>query len=135
MLAGKPGFGFEKIKNKIDQSNSNVELLGYVSEEQKNVLQRESKALLLVSEEEGFGIPVLEGFDWGTSVIASDIPTLREVGGDACIYVNNQNPKDIADGLEFVVGNYDESVPKGFLRLGFFDWNKTINTIIKTFTN
>ncbi len=129
ILAGKSGFGFEKIKKQIQKSNANIVLKDYVSDEEKNILQRESRAVVLVSTEEGFGIPVLEGFDWGTQVVVSDIPALREVGGDACIYVDPYDLDDIVQGLELALG--DCEYEKGFLRLKDFDWNKMI-VIIKT---
>jgi glycosyltransferase involved in cell wall biosynthesis len=41
-------------------------------------------ALVLVpSEREGFGLPILEALAAGAPVLASDIPPLREVGGEA----------------------------------------------------
>jgi glycosyltransferase involved in cell wall biosynthesis len=44
-------------------------------------------ALVLVpSEREGFGLPVLEGLARGTPVVASDIPALRETGGALATY-------------------------------------------------
>jgi glycosyltransferase involved in cell wall biosynthesis len=47
---------------------------------------RRSALVLLPSEREGFGLPVLEALACGTPVIASDIDALREVGGDAVRY-------------------------------------------------
>jgi glycosyltransferase involved in cell wall biosynthesis len=47
---------------------------------------RRSALLLLPSEREGFGLPVLEALACGTPVVASDIPPLREVGGYAATY-------------------------------------------------
>jgi glycosyltransferase involved in cell wall biosynthesis len=47
---------------------------------------RRANLLLLPSDSEGFGMPVLEGLAAGTPVLASDIAALREVGGDAVEY-------------------------------------------------
>jgi glycosyltransferase involved in cell wall biosynthesis len=57
-----------------------------LSREQLAQLYRQASAVLIPSEAEGFGLPVIEALACGAVVIASDIPTLREVGGDATLY-------------------------------------------------
>lgn len=47
---------------------------------------RRAALVLVPSEREGFGFPVVEALACGTPVIASGIPVLREVGGDAVVY-------------------------------------------------
>jgi glycosyltransferase involved in cell wall biosynthesis len=49
-------------------------------------LYRGAALVLQPSEAEGFGLPVLEALACGAVVVASDLPVLREVGGDAVIY-------------------------------------------------
>ena len=49
-------------------------------------LYRKAALVLLPSEAEGFGLPVIEALACGAVVIASDIPTLREVGGEAAVF-------------------------------------------------
>ncbi len=52
---------------------------------------RRADVLLQPSEAEGFGLPVIEGLACGTPVVTSDIPALREVGGDAAVYCGVAN--------------------------------------------
>ena len=47
---------------------------------------RRATLLLLPSEAEGFGLPLIEALACGCPVVASDIPVLREVGGPAAAY-------------------------------------------------
>jgi len=49
-------------------------------------LYRGASAVLLTSEAEGFGFPVIEAMACGAAVVASDLPALREVGGNAALY-------------------------------------------------
>jgi glycosyltransferase involved in cell wall biosynthesis len=49
-------------------------------------LYRRAALVLVPSEAEGFGFPVVEAMACGAVVVASDIPVLREVGGDAAVF-------------------------------------------------
>lgn len=47
---------------------------------------RRAPLVLLPSEAEGFGLPVVEALACGAAVVASDLSVLREVGGEAVTY-------------------------------------------------
>ncbi|HVN29819.1 MAG TPA: glycosyltransferase [Candidatus Binataceae bacterium] len=60
--------------------------LPFVGRKVLGAIYRRAALLLVTSEAEGFGLPVIEGLACGTPVVASDIPALREVGGSAAEY-------------------------------------------------
>ncbi len=47
---------------------------------------RRAAVVLQPSEAEGFGLPIIEALACGAAVVASDLPVLREVGGEAAVY-------------------------------------------------
>ena len=47
---------------------------------------RRAPVVVIPSDSEGFGLPVIEALACGVPVVASDIPALREVGGTAAVY-------------------------------------------------
>jgi glycosyltransferase involved in cell wall biosynthesis len=57
-----------------------------LSREQLAELYRRAAVVLMPSEAEGFGLPVIEALACGAVVVASDIPPLREAGGSAAVY-------------------------------------------------
>lgn len=64
-----------------------VVLLSGLSEAEMQWCYRRCELLLCPSILEGFGLPVAEGLLAGSRVVCSDIPSLRELGGEACCYV------------------------------------------------
>lgn len=63
-----------------------ISVIGFVNERTLAALYRRAALVLLPSEREGFGLPLLEAMACGTPVVASDLPVLREVSGDATEY-------------------------------------------------
>lgn len=59
-----------------------------------------SSALVIASEIEGFGLPVVEAFRRELPVICSDIPVFREIGGDAVEYFDLDDPSSLAVAIE-----------------------------------
>jgi glycosyltransferase involved in cell wall biosynthesis len=62
-------------------------------------LYRRAALVVLPSDREGFGLPVVEAMACGTPVVASAIPALEEVGGDGAAYCQ---PGDVAGWTQTV---------------------------------
>lgn len=77
--------------NQLDQIRSlglsdAVDQVRNLTREELARLYRGSKALLITSDSEGFGLPVIEGLACGSKVVATNIPALLEAGGKNVFY-------------------------------------------------
>lgn len=136
ILVGKKGFGYEEIKQAIDDSKFSKFIVekGYIEDSELISLLINSKGLIYPSLYEGFGFPVLEGFSAGVPVIISDTPTLKEVASNCAIVVNPEKPIDIANKLEYILKDKSEVkslIKKGKERVKDFVWQKTANELLK----
>jgi glycosyltransferase involved in cell wall biosynthesis len=65
-----------------------VILTGLVSDDDLAALYTGARALVIASDDEGFGLPAVEALACGTPVVACDVPALREVLGERITLVD-----------------------------------------------
>lgn len=69
---------------------------GFVTDDELAALYARALALVFPSRYEGFGLPVLEAMTVGGVVICSSASTMPEVGGDAVLYFDPDDPRALA---------------------------------------
>lgn len=75
-----------QLASSLDVANRIIEL-PFVDRRTLAAVYRRAALVVNPSEREGFGLPLVEAMACGASVLASGLPVLREVGGDAVRYV------------------------------------------------
>ncbi len=65
-------------------ADADIVRLGYVEDSTLAEMLRRARALIFPSRYEGFGLPLAEAMALGCPVVASDLPTVHEIGVDAC---------------------------------------------------
>ena len=76
----------------------NIRTLGYVEQQDLPGLYAGAEVFAFPSLYEGYGMPVAEALACGTRVLATNIPALREAGGEHSLYVE-PTVEGIAAGL------------------------------------
>jgi glycosyltransferase involved in cell wall biosynthesis len=101
VLAGIPGYGYQDIVKVIDKSEYKKDIinLNRVNNLEKLTLYQKAKAVLYPSYYEGFGFPILEALQQGVPVIASDIPSSREIGKSMIEYVEVEDVRAWAKAI------------------------------------
>ena len=78
---------------------ANVELRGWVADDELERLYGEATCVVFPTLFEGFGLPVLEAMARGCPVICSDLPVLREIGGGAAVYIDPESATGLAHSV------------------------------------
>jgi len=101
VIAGGQGWRTGPILDRIHSSAlaDRIHLPGYVSREDARALLRHAEVFALASEVEGFGLPLAEAISCGTPAVATEIPALREAGGDAALFCPPNDPRALAAAL------------------------------------
>jgi glycosyltransferase involved in cell wall biosynthesis len=84
-----------------------VRFIGYVPDADLQGLWGIAECAAFPTLAEGFGIPVIEALAHGVPVAASDIPVLREIGGELPYYFNPHDAIDAARAIDAALGDHD----------------------------
>jgi glycosyltransferase involved in cell wall biosynthesis len=130
VLAGKWGWKIESLRALIDEKRAagyDIITTGHIDHDDKATFYRNASFYAITTHYEGFGMPLLEALHCGIPTVAVDIPVLREVGDDACLWAT-KDPADVSEKINHLINSpdlaHDLSV-KGVARAKHFSWEET----------
>ena len=123
VLAGHPeAYDAELRQLARDAGATRVRFVDYVPDAELEALWELADCAAFPTLAEGFGLPVVEAMDRGVPVACSDIPVLREVGGEVPCYFDPHDPASLAAAVEHAVAEADARVPAGRARASRYSW-------------
>lgn len=112
--------GQYELKEKVIQQNfTDADLAFYY---------RNAQCFVFPSQYEGFGIPVLESMACGCPVVLSNHSSFPEVAGNAGVYFEQDNAKDLQDKVTMLLNDEvvrQDYIAKGLKQAKNFTWKKT----------
>lgn len=136
LVAGAP---FSKAEADDIAAKGLAETVKYAdrpSERELAGLYSQATAFIYPSLYEGFGIPLVEALTRGCPIVASDIPSSREIAREAATYFDPSNPAELAAALRDIVENDDPSTPRQpHARARDFSWDKTARQVIDIYAD
>jgi glycosyltransferase involved in cell wall biosynthesis len=114
------------------RAGNGVRWLGYVKEGDLAALYTGADLFAFSPVLEGFGLPLVEAMACGTAVVASDVPALREVGGDVARYVPPGDDALFARAIGEELGDPSRLAARGaagLSRARNFSWTKTAEAV------
>lgn len=110
--------------------NKLIQEIGFIPEIELQAIYTLASALIYIPTYEGFGLPVLEALSCGCQVVASNVSSLPEVGGDAVFYADPYSIEDITKQMLQAI-----KYPKKNLlsQAAKFSWGKTAKQTINLY--
>ncbi len=138
VLVGREDYFYKKLKDKLKNMSLKNSIIFYQEINDKELvnLYKNALALVMPSLMEGFGLPVVEAMANGCPVLASEIPSLKEVGKEAVVYFDPKNVEDMAKALGLMIndeGLRSEMIKKGYEQVKIFSWEKSARETLKVY--
>lgn len=136
VLAGFAGWHNEEVMQSIARMKADVRFLGYLDVADLALAYNAATVFAYPSLYEGFGLPPLEAMACGAPVLASDIPPLHEVCGDAARYADPLATDALAEELRNLLQDKslrDALSARGLARAKGFSWEKTARNLLAIF--
>ncbi len=120
---------FHALQERIQQGvlRGAVEIRPYGQAKTVADIYRGADLFLFLTRYEGFGLPVVEAQAMDIPVVCTDIPVLREVGGQGASYVDREDPAAVAAELHRLITNpaaRDILVAAGRRNRDRFGWDR-----------
>ncbi len=135
VIAGKKGWLTDSLFSSLRELGIEERVLftGYLSDNDLCALYSSCRVFIYPSKYEGFGLPPLEAMACGAPVIASSIPSIREVTGESARLVAPAGSDDLAHAIVTLLRDENErqrlSVA-GLKRAQQFSWNHTAQLML-----
>jgi len=114
------------------QYKSEVVFTGHLSNHDLNRVIASSLAVTFVSNFEGFGVPIQEGFFCEVPVITSNVSSMPEIAGNAALLVNPFSVDSITQAMLKIYCNEklrQELIEKGKIKRQEFTWQRTADLL------
>jgi glycosyltransferase involved in cell wall biosynthesis len=123
VLAGHPEpYDAELRRIAAEVGARRVRFADYVPDGELEALWELADCAVFPTLAEGFGLPVVEAMDRGVPVACSDIPVLREVGGEVPCYFDPHDPASLAAAVETAIREAPARVAAGRARAAGYSW-------------
>lgn len=137
VFAGRIGWRMEQFAVEMKRHPLNGKTFFFFdspSDAMVHALYENALAVVFPTKNEGFGLPIVEAFRFGTPVLAADLPVLREVGGELADYFDNESVASLLAAVDHLRADEQAYFAKRAQIAAYcpHTWNDTANAMADT---
>lgn len=132
VIVGKPGWNVAPLISNLQRHPELGEKLFWfenVSDEYLELLYEASSCLLMASEAEGFGLPIIEAAQHKLAILARDISVFREVAKKNANYFKATSALELSQALIKWLHLYEQKKTANASKLKYLTWRESTRLI------
>ncbi len=129
LIIGRSSYGGAEVYQVAKDSKyaKDIHFISFVPLGDMPAFHSLATALVFISLNEGFGLPIVEAMACGNPVITSNVSSMPEIAGGAALLVNPLDLEEIMNAMKKMIedGNLRKELSiQGLQRAKFFTWEK-----------
>lgn len=133
VIVGKHGWMVDELADALNSHPKlGSRLFWYqgISDEALLRLYELADGVLMASEGEGFGLPLIEAAQHGKPILARDIPVFREIGGNHARYFSGLDPESLAKAVSDWVAEQRKGTAPQSTQLPWLTWKESVQHLL-----
>jgi glycosyltransferase involved in cell wall biosynthesis len=133
VIVGKQGWMVEKTVDRMRghaQAGKQLHWFDHATDADLNALYNGCSALLGVSLDEGFGLPLIEAAKHALPILARDIPVFREIAGEHAAWFSGTTAEELAAALESWIEQWTAGAVPTTARMPWLTWEQSTQQLL-----
>jgi FkbM family methyltransferase len=136
LFIGRSGWKTEEFIARVERHHGlgrQLHLLRDANDSELDYAYRNASALVIASEIEGFGLPVVEAFQRGLPVLCSDIPVFREIADGRATFFDLSDAARLTEVLRAFCASHDPAARAARAPQPWLTWRESTEQLFSAF--
>ena len=138
VIVGQEGWLVEDLVKRLRSHPEQGNRLHWLDNAGDDILEnlyKDATLLLVASEGEGFGLPIVEAAGHQTPVLARDLPVFREVAGDGALYFSGNRPESISEKIKEWIDLHERGLAPDPGQIPILSWKQSAEQLFDVIVN
>ena len=138
VIVGQEGWLVEELADKLrrhPEQGNRFHWLDNADDDVLSDLYGDATLLLITSEGEGFGLPIVEAAGHLTPVLARDLPVFREIAGEGALYFSGDRPESLSEKIKEWLDLHEKGIAPDPGKIKTLSWKQSAEQLFDVVIN